>query len=80
MTFESIFTFLRLKKVPWIAFLSTANFEQVLIISHFANFEQIKKHSSHFADFEQVKYFTDFKQVIIKIVILLSLNKSKLFY
>ena len=64
MTFESIFTFLRLKKVPWIAFLSTANFEQVIIISHFANFKQIKKHSSHFADFEQV------------INILLTLNKS----
>ena len=65
--FEFIFTFLRLKKVPWIALLSTANFEQVIIISHFANFEQVKKHSSHFA--------TDFEQVIIKIVILLTLNK-----
>ena len=43
MSFESIFTFLRLKKVPWIALLSTANFEQVIIISHFANFVQVKK-------------------------------------
>ena len=87
MSFESIFTFLRLKKVPWIALLSTANFEQILISSHFANFEQFKKHSSHFANFEQVKkysshfanfeqvisHFADFEQVII---VLLTLNKS----
>ena len=65
MSFESIFTFWDLKKVPWIALLCTANFEQVIIISLFANFEQV---TSHFADFEQV---------IIKIVILLNLNKSK---
>ena len=60
--FESIFTFFRLKKAPWIALLSRANFEQVVIFSHFANFEQV---ISHFADFEQV---------IIKIVILLTLK------
>ena len=74
MSFESIFTFLRLKKVPWIALLSTANFEQILISSHFANFEQVKKHSSHFANFEQViSHFANFEQVII---VLLTLNKS----
>ena len=55
--YESILTFLRLKKVPWIALLRTANFEQVIIISHFANFEQVKKHSRHFDNFEQVKSF-----------------------
>ena len=38
--FESIITILRLKKAPWIALLSTANFEKVIIINHFANFEQ----------------------------------------
>ena len=63
MSFESIITFLRLKKVPWIALLSTANFEQVIIISHFANFEQVKKQSSHFGNFEHGKnYFTNFEQ------------------
>ena len=31
-----------LKKVPWIALLSTANFEKVIIICHFATFEQEK--------------------------------------
>ena len=67
-----------LKKVPWIALLSTANFEQVIINSHLANFEQVKKHSSHFANFEQViSHFADFEQFIIKIVILLTLNKTK---
>ena len=55
-----------LKKVPWIALLSTANFEQVITIIHFANFEQVIT-ISHFANFEQV---------INKIVILLTLNKS----
>ena len=77
MSFESIFTFWDLRKVPWIALLSTANFEQVIIISHFANFEQVKKLRSHFANFEQVishfanfelvkifdGYFADFEQV-----------------
>ena len=68
---------MRLKKASWIALLSTANFEQVIIISHFANFEQVII-ISHFANFEQViSYFDDFEQVIIKIVILLTLNKSK---
>ena len=52
--FEFIFTFLRLKKVPWIALLSTANFEHVIIISHFVSFEQVIL-VSHFANFEQVK-------------------------
>ena len=28
-----------------------ANLEQVIIISHLANFRQVKKHSSHFAEF-----------------------------
>ena len=52
-----------------------ANYEQV--ISHFANFEQIKKHSSRFVNFEQVILdFADFEQVIIKILILLTMNKS----
>ena len=64
MSFESIFTFLRLKKKYPGTLLNTANFEQVIIISHFANSEQV---TSHFADFEQA---------IIKIVILLTLNKS----
>ena len=64
LSFESIFTFLRLKKVPWIALLSTAKFEQVITISHPVDFEQVKKHSSHVADFEQVA------------IILLTLNKS----
>ena len=44
------------------ALLSMANFEQVEMISHFANFEQVKKLSSHFANFEQADYFTDFEQ------------------
>ena len=44
-------------KASWIASLSTSNFEQVIIISHFAYFEQ----------------------VIIKIVILLTLNKNFFF-
>ena len=80
MSFESIFTFGDLKKVPWIALLCTANFEQVIIISHFANFEQVKKLSSHFANFERViSHFADFEQVIIKIAILLTLNK-KIFF
>ena len=73
---------MRLKKAPWIALLSTANFEQVIRISYFANFEQVKKFSIHFANFEQVKkfsnHFANFEQVKIKIVILLTLNKSKL--
>ena len=42
-----------LKKVPWIALLSTANFEQVITIIHFANFKQVII-MSHFANFEQV--------------------------
>ena len=41
-----------LKKVSWIALLSTANFEQVIIINYFANFKQVIIHS---ADFEQVE-------------------------
>ena len=45
-------------KASWIASLSTSNFEQVIIISHFAYFEQ----------------------VIIKIVILLTLNKNFFFF
>ena len=52
-----------LKKVVWIALLSTANFEQVIIISHFANFEQV---ISHFADIGQViimSHFSNFEQV-----------------
>ena len=54
-----------------------ANFEQVIIISHFANFEQFKKLSSHFVNFEQViSHFADFEQAIIKIVILLTLNMN----
>ena len=44
-------------KASWIASLSKANFEQVIIISHFANFEQF----------------------IIKIIILLTLNKNFFF-
>ena len=36
------------------------------MISHFAAFEQVKKHSSHFANFEQFKSIK---------VILLTLNK-----
>ena len=77
--FSLFLLFWDLKKVPWIALLSTANFEQVIIISHFANFEQVII-ISHFANFEQVKkhssHFVNFEQVIIKIVILLTLNKS----
>ena len=77
MLLNSIFTFLRLQKKPWIALLSIANFEEVIIISHFANFEKVKKRSTHFANFEQVIiYFADFEQVIIKIVILSTLNMS----
>ena len=41
---------------------------------------KVKKHSSHFGNFEQViSHFANFEQVIIKIVILLTLNKSKNF-
>ena len=48
------------------------------MISHCANFEQVKKYSSHFAKFEQViSHFPAFEQVTIKIVILMTLNKSK---
>ena len=64
LPFESIFTFLKLKKVPWITLLSTANFEQVITICHPVDFEQLKKHSSHVADFEQI------------VIILHTLNKS----
>ena len=47
------------------------------MISHRANFEQVKKHSSHFAKFEQViSHCPAFEQVTIKIVILMTLNKS----
>ena len=61
-----------------IVLLSTANFEQVIIISHFASFEQVKKLSSHFVNVEHVIcHFADFEQVIIKIVILQTLKKSK---
>ena len=58
------------------------NFEQVIIISHFDDFEQVKKHSSHLADFEQViiiSHFSNFEQVIIKIVILLGMHRRDLF-
>ena len=69
-----------LKKVPWIALLRTANFEQVIIINYFASFEKAIV-ISHFANFEQVKKhssdFANFGQVIIKIIILLTLNRSK---
>ena len=66
MSFEFKFTFLRLKKTPWIALLSTTDFEQV------------KKHNSHFANFEQViSHFAEFKQVII---ILQILNKKFFFF
>ena len=60
MSFESILLFCDLGKVPWIALLSTVNFEQFIIISHFANFEQVEKHISHFADFEQVMIISHF--------------------
>ena len=47
----------------------------------FADFEQVIIKNSHFADSEQViienSHFSDFEQVIIKLVILLTLNKSQ---
>ena len=53
--YKSIFTFLRLKKATRTALLSTANFKQVIIISYFANFEQL------------IRQFANFEHVIIKI-------------
>ena len=63
--------------MPWIALLSTANFEQVKKHSHFANFEQVKI-IIHFPNVEQViiiSHFANFEQVK-KQSFLLTLNNS----
>ena len=59
MAFDSIFTFLRLKKSTLDSFIRHS-FEQVIKIIQFANFEQVKKHSSYFANFEQVIIISQF--------------------